>query len=367
MRRAAAFGWWLTITTASWGQVNNDNVANRIRLVPDDVPVHTTTASATVQWDCLNQALTGKCLVYHNDQWYSFQVSEPQSYFLNISRLSCRNTNGIQIIIIEGNPCETRNYRVMECITQIRNEEVYVPLGKLSAHTNYLIEIDGFNGDHCNFDIQIGRRPLGLPLKFGEKDVSENGFHAKTQTDSLVEIAWKVPVGWLDQIDQFRVFRLKEQDIIRLERNVPIARNAYGKPEVTYQMQDTLTSQGDFLYRVYGYPENDQPVLFNEIKITYWKARKKLPMSGSQFIEIELSDKQKIEYAVRVYESNQLSVLQAFSVVYDPDKPLPISIDMRDFIKAGNTVFMVVLVNKATREAKEFYYRVDARGFIVRE
>lgn len=367
MKHAAVFVGWLFLTSASWGQVNNDNVANRIRLVPDELPVHTTTASATVQWDCLNQALTGKCLVYHNDQWYSFQVSEPQSYFLNISRLSCLGGNGIQIIIIEGNPCETRNYRVMECIAQIRNEEVYVPLGKLNAHTDYLIEIDGFNGDHCDFDIQIARRPLGLPLKFSEKDVSENGFRAKTQSDSLAEIAWRVPVGWLDRIDQFRVFRLKEEDIIRLERAVPVSRNAYGKPAETYTIQDTLTSTGDFLYRIYGYPENELPVLLNELKITFSKVSKKQPTAGSQVIEIELNGPQRADYAVRVYESNQLSILQAFNVVYDPDKPLPVSIDMREMIKAGNTAFMVVLINKATREAKEFFYRVDTRGFIIKE
>lgn len=349
------------------GQVNNDNVANRIHLVPDDPPLHTTTASATVQWDCLNQALTGKCLVYHNDQWYSFQVSEPQSYFLNISRLSCRSGNGIQIIIIEGNPCETRTYRVMECITQIRNEEVYLPLGKVAANTTYLIEIDGFNGDHCDFDIQVARRPLGLPLKFSEKDVSENGFRSKTQQDSLVSISWKVPAGWLEQLDQFRVYRLKEQDILRLERALPVSRNAYGKPADTYQVQDTLPAPGEYLYRVYGYAEADRPVLLNEIKITYTKVKKSTSPVGSTVIRIELNDSQKIDYAVRVYENQQLSILQAFGVVHDPANPKPIIIDMEEFIKAGHREFTVVLVNKSTREAKELFFHVDARGAVVKD
>lgn len=357
----------LCLLAASWGwaQVNNDNLANRIHLKTDDSPMHTTTASSTVQWDCLNQALTGKCLVYHNDQWYSFQVSEPQSYFLNISRLSCRNTEGIQIIIIEGNPCETRNYRVIQCIPQIRNEEVFVPLGMVAANTIYLIEIDGFNGDHCDFDIQVARRPLGLPMKFDERDRPETGTNTRTQKDSLVNISWRVPAGRLDEIDQFRIYRLKEEDIIRLERAIPASRNAYGKPSDAYLIQDTLDAPGDYLYRVYGYPEEDKPVFIAEARVSYAKAAK-APPATSQHIVIDHQFSEKVEFAVRIYDDQQLSILHSLSGVFDPLHPMPISIDMKEFIKAGHKTYMVVLINKATREATEYYYRVDARGAVIK-
>ncbi|MBL7849628.1 MAG: hypothetical protein JNN04_01915 [Cyclobacteriaceae bacterium] len=353
------------LVAPAWAQVNNDNVANRIRLEPDGPPLHTTTASSTVEWGCLNQALTGKCLVYHNDQWYSFQVSEPQAYFLNISRLTCRSSNGIQIILIEGNPCETKNYRVLHCIRQIKNEEVFVPLGMVMANMTYLIEIDGFDGDYCDFDIQIARRPLGLPMKFEETDRTDVAVSTGTQKDSVVDIAWKVPAGRLDQIDQFRVYRLKENDILRLERAMSASRNAYGKSAESYHLQDTLPSPGDYVYRVYGYSPNEQPVLLKEARISYVLAKKPPPIS--QRIEIDPPFMQKVEYAVRVYEGQQLSILHAFSGVYDPAQPVPVSIDMKEFIAAGHRTYMVVLINKATRETMEFYYRVDARGSVVKE
>lgn len=364
MKWTAIIGLYLVAASSAWGQVSNDNVANRIHLETDAPPLLTTTASATVEWGCLNQALTGKCLVYHNDQWYSFQVSEPQAYFLNLSRLSCRSSNGIQVIIIEGNPCETRNYRVIQCIRQIRNEEVFIPLGMVMANTTYLIEIDGFDGDHCDFGIQVARRPYGLPMKFDETGRPGAASAAGTQGDSLVDISWKVPVASLEQIDQFRLYRLMEQDFIRLERAVPTARNAYGKPADTYVIRDTLPSPGDYLYRVYGYPQNDLPVLIKEVRVSYVKAKKSLP-AASQQIVIDPRFSQKTEYAVRVYESEQLSILHAFGGVYDPAQPIPISIDLKEFINAGHKAYMVVLINKATREAKEFYYRVDARGYVV--
>jgi hypothetical protein len=355
----------LFFLTPSLAQVDNDKVANRIGLIPDGKPVHTTTVGATVEWGCLNIALTNKCLVYHNDQWYSFQVKEPQSYFLNISRLACRKGDGIQIILIEGNPCETKNYRVIQCIRQIKNEEVFVPLGMVVANTTYLIEIDGFDGDHCDFDIQIARRPYGLPMKFEELQKSNAGVQVGSQSDSLVNISWKVPLGLLEQIDQFRVYRLKEQDILRLERALPSAKNAYGKPEDSYHLQDTLTSPGSYLYRVLGYPQDNPPVLITEVRISYVKKKKPPPVS--QTIVIDPPFNQRVEYAVRVYETEQLSVIHAINGIYDPTKPASIEIDMKGFIAGGQRTFMVVLINKATQETKEFYYRVDSRGSVIED
>jgi hypothetical protein len=365
MKQLLVIAWFMFAAGSAWGQVNNDNLANRIRLEPDAGPLHTTTASSTVEWGCLNQALTGKCLVYHNDQWYSFQVKEPQSYYLNISRLACRSSKGIQVILIEGNPCETKNYRVIECIRQIQNEEVFVPLGMLVADMTYLVEIDGFDGDYCDFDIQIAQRPYGLPMKFEVLQQSVAGSASQSQYDSLVKVSWKVPPGWLEQIDQFRVYRLREQDIFRIERAVPSSKNAYGMPADAYQIRDTLESPGNYLYRVLGYPQSGQPVLMSEVRISYAKKRKPPPVS--QTIVIDPGFGQKTEYAVRVYENQQLAIIHAINGTYDPAYPAPIEIDMKEFIANGHRVFMVVLINKATRETMEFYYRVDERGSVVKE
>lgn len=363
MRNILFILFWLLIAGAAQAQVNNDNVANRIRLEPDAPPLPTTTASSTVEWGCLNQALTGKCLVYHNDQWYSFQVSEPQSYFLNISRLTCRNSNGIQIILIEGNPCETKNYKVLHCIRQIKNEEVFIPLGMVVANMTYLIEIDGFDGDYCDFDIQISRRPSGLPMKYEELKHSEAAVGASSQKDSLVDISWKVPPGWLEQVDQFRVYLLKEGGIFRLERALPATKNAYGKPADSYRLQDTLAAPGNYLYRVLGYPQNSQPLLMTEVRVSYVKRKKAPPVTQS--IVIDPLFNQVAAYAVRVYEGQQLTVIHEVSGTYDPEQPAPIEIDMKDFIARGYRTYMVVLINKTTRESKEFYYRVDQRGSVV--
>lgn len=365
MTRAVLVLLGLLSSGLSVAQVSNDKVANRIRLEPDGPPLRTTTTGSTVERDCLNEALTNKCLVYHNDQWYTFQVKEPQAYFLNISSLVCRNANGIQVILIEGNPCETKNYRVIQCIRQIKNEEVFIPLGMVVADTPYLIEIDGFDGDQCDFDIQIARRASGVPLKHGDLLQSEYVISSRTQTDSLVSIGWKVPAGWLEQIDQFRVYRLEEGAMSRLERSLPQTKNAYGKPSDSYAILDTLTSAGIYLYRVLGYPQTGAPILLSEARVMYAKKEKKPPLSQSIVIKPQFT--QKVDYVLRVYESEQLSILHALNGTYDPAKPEPITIDMRESIANGHKGFMVLLINKVTRESMEFYFRVDGRGAVVAE
>ena len=83
-------------------QVVNDNIGNRSRLIIDSASIYSSTDEATVEWQCINKALTNKCLIYHNDQWFTFNVKSEGSYYLNITSQSCRDSRGIQAIIIEA-------------------------------------------------------------------------------------------------------------------------------------------------------------------------------------------------------------------------------------------------------------------------
>lgn len=146
------------------GQVTQDNIANRINLSPDGEAISSTTAGSSVQWDCVNKRLTEKCLVYHNDQWYSFTVPQDGRYFINLSNQECLSHRGIQLLLIEGDPCVTESYRLIHCVPKLPLSDVYVALDSLVAGTPYLLNIDGFLGDFCSFDNQVGERAKGTPL-----------------------------------------------------------------------------------------------------------------------------------------------------------------------------------------------------------
>jgi hypothetical protein len=83
-------------------QVVNDNIGNRSRLILDSASIYSSTDEASVEWQCINKALTNKCLIYHNDQWFTFNVKSEGTYYLNITSQNCRDSRGIQAIVIEA-------------------------------------------------------------------------------------------------------------------------------------------------------------------------------------------------------------------------------------------------------------------------
>ncbi|RZK33041.1 MAG: hypothetical protein EOO57_14025, partial [Hymenobacter sp.] len=61
---------FLLVSTAH-AQVANDNIENR-RLLRAEETITSTTTGCTVQPSCVDERLTGKCIEYHNDQWFEF-------------------------------------------------------------------------------------------------------------------------------------------------------------------------------------------------------------------------------------------------------------------------------------------------------
>ena len=72
------------------GQVGNNKIENRITLKLDSGWYSSSTSHSTVEWDCINQALANKCLIYHNDQWFTFKPDHPGPLFINVSNQQCK-------------------------------------------------------------------------------------------------------------------------------------------------------------------------------------------------------------------------------------------------------------------------------------
>lgn len=346
-------------------QVSNDKIIKSIALDPEAL-LHTSTAQAAVEPDCLNRALATKWLVYHNDQWFSFRVLEPHLYYLNISGQQCRDKKGIQVILVEGNPCETTEYRITQCIPQIKDEETFVPLGELKANKTYLIEIDGFLGDHCDFKLQLSRRPVGLPLSASTQVRLTDNPDPTILKDSIIAIPWSVPGEWIKKIDQFRVYRMDSRDAYVLERIVPLARNTYGQPSAEYSMYDTLSTTGNYRYRVLGYAGYLEPLVVAEMSFHYQRQATEKAI-GSQSVSIEPDFEQNAPFEIRVYDRKTHQVIKKLNGVYDPEHPETINVDLREAILGGQRSFLVLLINESTKQAREFYFRVDIRGTLVVE
>jgi len=348
------------------GQAANNSIKDRIKLEPDAAPLHSSTAQSTVEWECVNKALTNKCLVYHNDLWYYFSLDNPGPYYLNISAQQCRDKRGLQVIVIEGNPCETSTYRILQCIPKIADDEVFIPLGELKANTPYLVEIDGFLGDYCAFDIQISTRPRGMPLE--TTGIDTLGFRV-SHAGSLVQLKWRVPADRNVSLGGFRVYKSK-QPFVRfdLEREVPVERNAYGLPSQNYSIQDTIDVSGVYKYRVFGYrDDNHMPFLFGEDLVSYQeKYFISLPPVPSHKVSIPLDYDATTEYSVRIYEEGSHALLTEFKRAYRVKETPSLEVDLTEYITRGLTSFLVLVVRANEKAGKEYYFTVDKKGMLKR-
>lgn len=232
-------------------QVLNNNIQNRLTLGLNEGPIFSSSAQSTVEWECINKALTNKCLVYHNDQWFNFSVTEAGQYFINISSQKCRDLHGLQLIVIEGNPCETKTYRIVHCIPKLAQDDLFVQLDSIKPNTQYLVNVDGFLGDFCEFGIQISEKPNGLPLYSQIRDTTNAQTFRKGR---LVNLKWLVAEDKIDQFQSFKVYRTNPNAIKSdFMHEQPVSRNSYGAYILNYSTVDSLHKEGTYIYRIVRY------------------------------------------------------------------------------------------------------------------
>lgn len=350
------------LSNTPFAQVANNNIIDRTELVIEAAPLHSSTANASVEWECVNKALTNKCLVYHNDQWFHFTPNDNGRYFLNISSQQCRDLRGVQLLVIEGNPCEVSTYRIINCIPQIHQEDVFVELDSLQAGMQYLVNVDGFLGDFCEFNIQFSKTPAGFPRIMQSQKILD----MKTVLqDSLVTIHWQVNKLLIEDIRYFKVFRSASTDkksTLVGEQNIQA--NALGTFIEKYSITDVLRERGAYTYRIMGIrKENEYPVLLDEQKIHY-----KTPVAKQEhpkWIYIPLSLKNGSPYLVLVFNRADYTLLRKYSGAFDEAKDSTFEINLAEFVTSGVKEFIVLASEPGSSQAKEFYYRVDGAGNVI--
>ncbi|MDO7853662.1 hypothetical protein Q4S41_18810 [Hymenobacter sp. CA1UV-4] len=225
-------------------QAPNDNMENR-RVLQLEETVVSNTANCTIQLACLNKALTGKQVQYHNDQWFEFVPPQSGRYFVNVSGQQCRRARGVQLIVLAGQPCQPATYRLLSCSSLGNPNDVFVTL-QLAKGQPYLLELDGYTGDFCRFEVQISRSPKGIP------NTAPLSSSSHVQNGRLVEVGWYLP----DTINaNFCTLWRRPADgqTSTLVRRLPVARNGYGRPQTNFSVLDTLPTAGKqnvFEYRV---------------------------------------------------------------------------------------------------------------------
>jgi hypothetical protein len=244
-RRLLALLLFVASISAATAQVANDNIENR-RILHAEEAITSNTTGCTVQRNCVDERLTGKCIEYHNDQWFEFTPKTSGRYFINIGGQKCRDVRGVQLVVLTGTPCQPATYRILSCTSLGTQDDVFVTLDSLRAGRPYLLDVDGYLKDFCQFSLQVSQQPVGMPVSY----FPPNPTRVLPTASHVVELAWTLPDS-LAAAPAFRVLRREVHQYRSTEvRAVPVRRDTYGHPELTYAATDTLPGPGIYDYQV---------------------------------------------------------------------------------------------------------------------
>jgi hypothetical protein len=345
---------------SSHGQVSNDDINNRSTLTLNAAPMTSTTHDATVEWDCVNKSMTRKCLVYHNDQWFTFTPAHDGRYFINLSVQSCSDLRGIQAIVIEGNPCQVSTYRLVTCIDQIRHAETYIQLDSAHANTPYLINIDGFLEDYCDFTIQFSSKPQGIPVN--ARSAEALSLTVKKHP-SINVLKWRLTSDLMDSIESFEVNRISDDRLSAIQiATVSIISNTRGVAELEYFYRDTISTPV-VGYEILGKMRDERRILLDKISTIGVD----IEIPDEQMLIFELPESDKSQVHIFVVDPVRDVVLREktlnYSAALDPTQKIYVG----DFIVRGIMSFDVYVVNKSNRQSKKMQFKATEVGVVLQK
>ena len=250
----------------AFAQVPNDNIENR-RVLQAGETITSSTTGCTVQRRCVDERLTGKCIEYHNDQWFEFTPKISGRYFVNIGGQKCRDVRGVQLVVLIGQPCQPATYRVLSCTSLGTQDDVFVTLDSLRAGQPYLLDVDGYLKDFCQFTLQVSDRATGVPVVPPPASLAG----ALPGSNRVIHLDWTLPDS-LATAARCRVLRRELRAFRSGERaRVPVGRNTLGGQPATYTATDTLPHPGYYLYQIVADagPDGQPPALLRQQWVSF--------------------------------------------------------------------------------------------------
>lgn len=334
-------------------QVLNDNIEDRHELNTDGTNYISNTDHCTVQKECVDQSLTGKCVQYHNDQWFYFNSGDKGNLFINIYNQSCRDIRGVQLIVMQGTPCEPSTYVIKACVSLANQDNIFLYLDSLDSNSEYLINVDGYLHDFCEFTIEVGPTPKGIPTQHSPTRVI-NGFD---RNENFVNISWTVSES--DTFQHYQIFRWKSnQASSESIAELPHQRNARGSSKLSYSYIDTLTRRGSYNYKIVGSTSSGMGYLLAEKQITITKD---VQLEGSKSavvqgkIEITLDYKEDTPLTVLLINRDNQQILARQDFQFDQESDL-IFFFVEPFLKKGITRFEVRVLDLLTNSKRSYMF-----------
>lgn len=320
--------------TVTLAQVANDNIESR-RLLQLEETVTSSTTNCTVQWQCVDERLTGKCIEYHNDQWFEFRPLVTGTYYVNIGRQKCRDVRGVQLVALLGTPCQPSSYRVLTCASLGTQDDLFVALPGLRAGQPVLLNVDGYLKDFCGFSLQVSHQARGLPAQ--PVAAPPNSPPAVSR---IVKLTWRVPDS-LRGAQQCRVVRREQHEFRSRElATIPLASSALGTHRGDYSLTDTLPGAGHYFYQVIAESGEDAPpVPVRQQWISYSQLRPIYPGDvgeGMAFLDLPLARYPRGAYlTILITRADNGAFLRRFALTNEPAHPQQGRVYAQPWLEAG--------------------------------
>ena len=328
-------------------QVINDDIAGRLELKTDGTPLISSTSDCTVQWACVDQSLTGKCIQYHNDQWFFFNSEDKNRLYINIANQRCKDDRGVQIVVLTGRVCEPSTYSIIACVSPADQDDVFIRLDSLATNEIYLINIDGYLHDFCRFEIAVSEKPKGIPIKptYNEVDFRLH------QEENRVEITWTFPIKNNNDFVLYEIYRRKSgQHKSTLIGTVDHEKNAYGISRQDYFYHDTLKENGTYHYKVIASRGQENREMLGERQVIIENI-----YAPKDQIRILLDYKDMTPLRVLLLDRLSQKILLRQDFSFDK-KNNSFELAVGSFLELGVTTFEVVIVNLKTSERNVYFF-----------
>ncbi len=272
LKRMFILRWpWLSFAAmmtawSGFSQSSNDLYSDVQRLEFNQ-SVATSTEHNSVQRACVDENLTGQCIQYHNDQWFSYTPSEATPFYVNVYGQSCQKAKGVQLVVFTGELCETSSYQILACISIGNSEDYYFKVEAPEVGQDYFFILDGYLEDFCDYEIEVAGVAKGLPALPGEPTASR-----KVDVNSgLVSVGWVYEENDAAHFERFAVVRSGGGS--KKKWVVPMSYNTKGTLNHEYFLADTLTSDGLYKYDVYLVDQNAEHQLYHSEILNYSKQK----------------------------------------------------------------------------------------------
>ncbi|MGK7394361.1 MAG: hypothetical protein ACNS62_07300 [Candidatus Cyclobacteriaceae bacterium M3_2C_046] len=336
-------------------QVSNDDIENR-KFLELNQEVSSRTDDCSVQWQCVDETLTGKCIEYHNDQWFSFNSGKYRKLYINIMNQECRDLRGVQLVVIKGKPCEISSYQVLTCVSLANQNDIYVELDSLDSAQNYLVNIDGYLHDHCAFQLEVSATAKGLPV---DRSLS---LPAKlSQTDKKIRIDWVLPDSLDFLIQEFQLFRrTKNAPKNELVGLVPVTSNAFGTFKRDYYYEDSIKAENTYIYQLAAKNNQDKLELIDTYKFHVNQDQEWSKFKTEIIIPIgqQMKKKSRVSIIISDYYSGKIITTKHF--LQKRNDPSIITFPTINLARKGIRKLEVEVIKKKGRpKRKQFVYNLE--------